>query len=103
MTDAVIKNNPVLDKVWSYDYGVLFKGIEMVWKKYHNPDHFFYIKKNMDELVSERGEIFNYSQDEYNIDNINNGKTLLFLYRETGEEKYKKASISLRKQRAVMG
>ncbi len=45
----------------------------------------------MDFFVQEDGTIKGYRPDEYNIDHINNGKLILFLYRVTGKEKYKKA------------
>jgi unsaturated rhamnogalacturonyl hydrolase len=39
-----------------------------------------------------------YSLTDYNIDNINPGRNLLFLYRVTNQEKYKKAAALLREQ-----
>ena len=39
-----------------------------------------------------------YKQEDYNIDNIKNGTSLLFLYRVTGKEKYWKAATLLREQ-----
>ncbi|MEP6700106.1 MAG: glycoside hydrolase family 88 protein, partial [Bacteroidota bacterium] len=51
-----------------------------------------------DFFVSEDGTIKTYKQDEYNIDNVNNGKLLLLLYRVTLKEKYLKAANLLREQ-----
>jgi unsaturated rhamnogalacturonyl hydrolase len=83
---------------WSYDYGVILKGFERVWKLTGEDKYFTYIKNNMDYFVQEDGSIKGYRLDEYNIDHINNGKMLFILYKETGEEKYKKAAELLRKQ-----
>ncbi len=44
----------------------------------------------MDAFVSEDGNIREYDIEAFNIDHINNGKVLLTLYKETGEQKYKK-------------
>lgn len=83
---------------WSYDYGVILKGFERLWKITGEEKYFVYIKENMDYFVQEDGSIRGYQLEEYNIDHINNGKLLFILYKETGEEKYKKAAELLRKQ-----
>ena len=83
---------------WSYDQGVILKGIEGVWKATADKKYYDYIKKSMDFFVQEDGTIKGYSPDEFNIDHINNGKLLLFLYKVTLQEKYKKAADLLRKQ-----
>ncbi|MGI8384294.1 glycoside hydrolase family 88/105 protein [Robertmurraya sp. P23] len=83
---------------WSYDYGVILKGFERVWNVTGEEKYFTYIKENMDYFVQDDGSIKGYRLDEYNIDHINNGKMLFVLYKETGEEKYKKAAELLHKQ-----
>lgn len=83
---------------WSYDQGVILKGIEGIWNATGNGDYFRYIQKCMDFYVQDDGSIKGYRPDEYNIDHINNGKLLLLLYRVTGKEKYKKACDLLRNQ-----
>jgi unsaturated rhamnogalacturonyl hydrolase len=83
---------------WSYDQGVILKGMEGVWNATGNGDYFRYIQKQMDHFVQEDGTIKGYRPDEYNIDHVNNGKVLLLLYRVTGKEKYKKAVDHLREQ-----
>lgn len=83
---------------WSYDMGVILKGIEYVWYSTGNPMYFDYIQKSIDNYVTEKGEIKKYAADEYNIDHINNGKSILTLYKVTGKEKYRKAADLLRQQ-----
>lgn len=83
---------------WSYDLGVILKGVEGVWKATGKKEYFDYIQHKMDYYVQEDGTINAYSIDDYNIDFINNGKVLLFLYQVTGKPKYLKAVQSLRKQ-----
>lgn len=103
MIDSVIVRRPLLcegvqnDK-WSYDYGVVLKGTELVWRKTGDQKYFHYMKKNMDAFVNEEGDIRAYNIEHFNIDHINNGKVLLTLFKETGETKYKKAIDLLRKQ-----
>ena len=83
---------------WRYDLGVILKGMEAVWKQNKQQEYFNYIKKMMDFYVDQNGKIKGYKKDEFNIDHVNNGKNLLFLYEETGSEKYRKAADLLRDQ-----
>ena len=83
---------------WSYDQGVVLKGIEGVWLNTADGKYFQFIQQSMDRFVNDDGTIRTYSIDEYNIDNINNGKILLLLYKVTGQEKYLKAAALLREQ-----
>jgi unsaturated rhamnogalacturonyl hydrolase len=83
---------------WSYDQGVILKGIEGVWKLYGDPKYFDYIQHSMDFYVREDGTIRDYRKDEFNIDHVNNGKVVMMLYNVTGKEKYKKAIDLIRSQ-----
>jgi unsaturated rhamnogalacturonyl hydrolase len=83
---------------WSYDMGVILKGMEGMWYRTGDAQYFDYIQKQMDFYVQNDGSIKSYRPDEYNIDHINNGKLTLFLYRVTEKEKYWKASQLLREQ-----
>ncbi|MEP6701330.1 MAG: glycoside hydrolase family 88 protein, partial [Bacteroidota bacterium] len=83
---------------WTYDMGVILKGFEGLWLNTGDASYFNYIQQQMDFFVKEDGTIKTYKQDEYNIDNVNNGKLLLLLYRVTLKEKYLKAAKLLREQ-----
>lgn len=83
---------------WTYDMGVILKGFEGIWLNTGDVEYYNYIQKQMDFFVKEDGTIKTYKPDEYNIDNVNNGKLLLLLYRVTLKEKYLKAAKLLREQ-----
>lgn len=83
---------------WTYDQGVILKGFEGIWLNTGDAKYYDYIQKSMDFFVKDDGTIKTYKQDEYNIDNVNNGKLLLLLYRVTLKEKYLKAAQLLREQ-----
>lgn len=83
---------------WSYDMGVVLKGMEALWKATGNAAYFNYIQKSMDAWVNEDGTIRGYNPHEFNIDNVNDGKLLLTLYRVTEKVKYKKAADLVRSQ-----
>ncbi|MFT3681450.1 MAG: glycoside hydrolase family 88 protein [Ferruginibacter sp.] len=83
---------------WSYDQGVILKGIEAVWKLYGDGKFFDYIQHSMDFYVQEDGSVKDYRRDEFNIDHLNNGKVVMTLYNITGKSKYKKAIDYMRTQ-----
>lgn len=102
--DSIMARTPQLyeDKgyhgKWSYDYAVVLKGFELLWKQTGEAKYLQYIQSNMDYFIQEDGSIRGYRQEEYNIDHINNGKLLFLLYNETKQEKYKAAAAHLREQ-----
>jgi unsaturated rhamnogalacturonyl hydrolase len=83
---------------WTYDQGVILKGIEGAWNKTGDGKYFRYIQQSMDFFVDKDGHVKTYKQDEFNIDNVNNGRMLLLLYKVTNNEKYWKAAMQLRDQ-----
>jgi len=83
---------------WTYEHGLVLKGIERVWAKTHKKEYLDFIQQNIDHFVAGDGSIRTYSPDNYNLDNILPGRMLLFLYKTTGNEKYRKAAALLREQ-----
>jgi len=83
---------------WSYDQGVILEGIDALWRRTGNGDYFRYMQKSMDHFITAEGTIRTYTQDAYNIDNVKNGRSLLTLYKVTGQAKYFKAATILREQ-----
>jgi unsaturated rhamnogalacturonyl hydrolase len=83
---------------WTYEYGVVLKGIESVWLSTGDGTYFNFIQQGLDRFVNDDGTIRTYTIEEYNIDNILTGRNLLMLYKVTGQEKYRKAATLLRQQ-----
>jgi unsaturated rhamnogalacturonyl hydrolase len=83
---------------WTYDHGLVLKGIERVYIATNDKQYLDFIQRSMDHFVADDGSIRTYKPDEYNIDNILPGRNLLFLYKTTGDEKYRKAAALLREQ-----
>jgi unsaturated rhamnogalacturonyl hydrolase len=104
MADSIMARTPRLyeDKGyagrWSYDYGVILKGFQLLWEQTGERKYFQFIRDNMDYFIGEDGTVRGYRQDEYNIDHLNNGKLLFVLYKETGLVKYRQAADRLRAQ-----
>ncbi|MCJ8208512.1 glycoside hydrolase family 88 protein [Mucilaginibacter sp. RS28] len=83
---------------WMYDQGVVLKGIEGVWMQTADAQYFKYIQRSMDRFVTADGTIQTYKAEDYNLDNVLCGRSLLMLYKVLGADKYRKAAALLREQ-----
>lgn len=83
---------------WTYEQGVVLRGIEEVWQQTGDKKYFKYLQNYIDALVAADGTIKNYKEEDYSIDNILPGRSLLTLYKISKSEKYYKALLQLRRQ-----
>ena len=83
---------------WTYDFGVILNGMRVLWFKTGDAKYFNFIKKGIDTFVKDDGSINTYKVEDYNIDNVLLGRSVLLVYRVTGEAKYKKAADLIRLQ-----
>jgi len=83
---------------WTYDEGVVWKGLQGLWYNTGDARYFQYIQHQMDRLVDKDGNIRTYKLEDYNLDNVLCGRILLMLYQVTGKENYYKAAATLRRQ-----
>ena len=83
---------------WTYEQGVVLRGIEEVWLQTGDKKYFNYIQHYIDTLVTNDGTIKNYKAEDYSLDNVLPGRTLLMFYKVLKSEKYYKALLQLRKQ-----
>ncbi len=83
---------------WTYDEGVVWKGMEGLWLNTGDARYYKYIQRQMDRLVDKDGNIRTYKPEDYNLDNILCGRVLLMLYKVTNLEKYYRAARTLRQQ-----
>jgi unsaturated rhamnogalacturonyl hydrolase len=80
---------------WTYDMGVVLEGAAAVWRNTGDGKYFKYIQSSMDAYLDKEGNITTYKPDDFNIDNIKNGRALLLLYKVTGQQKYLLATTKL--------
>ncbi|WP_183558982.1 glycoside hydrolase family 88 protein [Mucilaginibacter sp. SP1R1] len=83
---------------WSYDQGIVLQGLQSVWQQSANGEYFNYIQRAADRYVAADGTIRTYKAEDYTLDNVLTGRSLLALYRVLNAEKYYKAATLLRKQ-----
>jgi unsaturated rhamnogalacturonyl hydrolase len=89
--------NAVYEK-WDYTAGLMLLGIERVGNATGDAKYHDYMKKSINALVSPDGSIRTYSADEYNLDQINEGRALLTLAERTRDPRYMRAADQLREQ-----
>lgn len=83
---------------WNYIDGCMMTSLYTIYKQTGIKKYIDFIDKFVDYYVFEDGTIRGYDLETYNVDNLNEGRVLFDLYRETGKEKYKKAIDLLHKQ-----
>lgn len=76
---------------WNYIDGCMMTSLYTIYRQTGNKKYLDFIDRFVDYYVFDDGTIRGYSVESYNVDNLNEGRILFDLYRETGKEKYKKA------------
>ena len=77
--------------LWNYEAGVALLGAQWLYEVTGDEFYKDRIVEFMDHHILEDGTIKYLDVNELNLDKINSGKILFFLYEQTGEERYKKA------------
>ena len=83
---------------WDYVHGLNLLAFSKLYTKTKDQRYFKYIKDYYDTLITKDGSIKTYDIKKYNIDMINAGKVLFFLYDETADTRYLTAANTLRAQ-----
>ena len=96
--DCLMRRRGLLNERWSYDYGVVWRGMEMLYALTGEQRYFEYILNALDGMVDEAGVPAGYDLEAYNLDYLCIGRQLVYLYEQTGREKYRKAAALLRSQ-----
>lgn len=83
---------------WTYPAAIVLDAAEQVYANTGKKEYYDYISSFGDKLVKEDGTIVSYELEKYNIDLLNSGNVLLYLYEKEKKEKYLKALQTLRLQ-----
>nr|WP_314496917.1 glycoside hydrolase family 88 protein [uncultured Chryseobacterium sp.] len=83
---------------WTYPSAIVLDGAEQLYIKTGKKEYYDYISDFGEKLIKEDGTILTYDLDKYNIDMLNSGNVLLYLYEKEKKEKYLKALQTLRLQ-----
>lgn len=99
---SFIRQNPEPDSIsmiwdknhFSWQAGYVMFAMEKIWKSTGDSTYFNYIKRYVDQQVDEKGNVETFL--DTNLDHFLPGYAILFMYKETGEEKYKIAATKIR-------
>lgn len=83
---------------WTYPSAIVLDGAEQLYTKTGKKEYYDYIRGFGEKLIKEDGTILTYELEKYNIDLLNSGNVLLYLYEKEKKEKYLKALQTLRLQ-----
>lgn len=83
---------------WTFGQGIVLEALHQLYLVSHNKKYLTYIKSNVDMFIGGDGSIRTYNYNDFNLENINTGRQLLFLYSVTKNKKYKTAADTLMKQ-----
>jgi len=96
--DSITYQSEEKSHKWNYEQGLILEAFYQMWKTTGEKDYFDYIKKNLNHYIDSSGNIKTYKYNDFNIDNIAPGRSLLNLYTATRDDKYLNAAKRLRKQ-----
>ncbi|MDN8591265.1 glycoside hydrolase family 88 protein [Paenibacillus sp. 11B] len=85
---------------WAYVQGMTLMAMARIGKQYGKDEYVSFMKRHMDLYIQEDGSIGTYSLEEYNLDQINQGKNLFELLETTGYQRYAEAAHLLAAQLA---
>ncbi len=83
---------------WHYEDGLVLQSIYKLGQSHARQEYRDWVRLMLDARVGDDGSIDTYREEDYNLDQINPGKLLFDLYKDTGQDKYRKAIERLREQ-----
>jgi unsaturated rhamnogalacturonyl hydrolase len=98
MAESVMRRHPVVHQEWDYTAGLVLLALDRVAEQRGDRRYREYVRRNMDRLVKPDGTIRTYELEEFNLDQINQGRLLFALHERTGDTRYRRAADLLREQ-----
>ena len=81
---------------WNYIDGCMMTALLSMAEITGEREYFDFVEGFIDSYILDDGTIRTYAPEKYNLDDINEGRVLLPLYRATGKEKYRLAARKLK-------
>ncbi len=76
---------------WNYIDGCMMAALLSMYKITGEQRYFDFVENFLSYYVSEDGSMLGFKEEDYNLDNICEGRVLFDVYRISGKEKYRKA------------
>jgi unsaturated rhamnogalacturonyl hydrolase len=83
---------------WDYTVGLFTLSLLKLDAPAHDPRYARFAEDVIGSFITTNGDIRGYKPEEYQLDAINPGKTVLALWQITHDERYQKAAVLLRRQ-----
>jgi rhamnogalacturonyl hydrolase YesR len=100
MADSILARFPDPDTIpyrpWCYVQGYVLCGFESLYTYTGDPKYFAYIKKFVDQHVTDDGNIRDFTGES--LDDMMAGRSIITAYEKTGEKRYRLAADKIRKQ-----
>ena len=94
LADTILIRFPDPDSIpyrrWCYVQGYVLAGFEKLWQITRDPRYFDYIRKFVDQHVTEAGDLRDFTGES--LDDMMAGTIVVTLYQHTGQEKYRLAA-----------
>ncbi len=89
--DTMLKREPEvnLKNKWEYEDGLMLNGMMDIYERTHNEAYLNYIKHYFETYIDYQGNVKGYKKELYRLDDINNGKVLLRLWKLDPQDRYK--------------
>ena len=99
VAESVVRRNPQTHRRWDYTQGVVLGAIERVALARGDAAMLRYVDENMKRWITPEGDITGYRLDEYNIDEVAQGRLLFgMMQRSSDSVRYAGAARMLREQ-----
>ncbi|HYH79081.1 MAG TPA: glycoside hydrolase family 88 protein [Longimicrobium sp.] len=100
---SVMRRNPQTHRRWDYTQGVVLHAIERVGLARRDAAMMRYVDTNMARWITAEGDILGYALDDYNIDEVSQGRLLFRMHQQelargSDDGRYKYAADMLREQ-----
>ncbi len=98
MADSALAGYTPLHWKWHYEHGLLLKAVWEVGVAYNLPHYGQFVRDWLDHFITPNGRIRGYQLREFNLDQINPGKLLIYACLQRAEARYVKAIEHLYRQ-----
>jgi unsaturated rhamnogalacturonyl hydrolase len=103
MARSVMRRNPQTHRRWDYTQGVVLNAIERAALEKRDTAMLEYVSANMERWITPEGDILGYAIDDYNIDEISQGRLLFRMHQQelalgSDDGRFKYAADMLRQQ-----